>query len=309
MNAGEVIDSYARDVAYCLPRKKRNDVAFELRALLSDELAARAQAAGRAPDKAMAMDLLKGFGRPAEAAARYHQRPAVIEPADTHHFLIWALGGAVCVSVLSALSPGKVPGSDLFLQWLGVLVVVFGLMGWWRRRHPNTLGWRPKRGQDSMPRPLAVLALTATLIFPVFMYTAPQTFVKVMFLGAFSTDRLELTEPFRQSWQRVAAIGLLFLLAAIHAAVALQGGRRPLTGRLSAAAHGLLGLLFVAHAAPMASRPGGATFAIFESPATNSIAMPIFGLVGAFLVLCAIYDMYWEWTRITPAPALDGGGV
>ena len=55
MNANDVIESYVRDVGYCLPRGKRNDVAFELRALLGDELAAKAQAAGRAPDKAMVM--------------------------------------------------------------------------------------------------------------------------------------------------------------------------------------------------------------------------------------------------------------
>ena len=88
MNANDVIDSYVRDVARYLPREKRNDVAFELRALLGDELAAKAQAAGRAPDKPMAMELLKGFGRPAEAAGRYHQRAALIDPTDTHHFLI-----------------------------------------------------------------------------------------------------------------------------------------------------------------------------------------------------------------------------
>src|SRR5262245_8316293 len=66
MNANEVIESYVCDVARSLPRDKRNDVAFELRALLADELAAKAQAAGRAPDEAMAMDLLQRFGRPAD---------------------------------------------------------------------------------------------------------------------------------------------------------------------------------------------------------------------------------------------------
>ena len=90
MTAGDVIESYVRDVAGYLPRTKRNDVAFELRTLLQDELAAKAAAQGRAPDKAMAMDLLAGFGRPAEAAARYQPRAPLIDPADNHNFLIWA---------------------------------------------------------------------------------------------------------------------------------------------------------------------------------------------------------------------------
>ncbi|HBN52615.1 MAG TPA: hypothetical protein DD456_00830, partial [Stenotrophomonas sp.] len=99
MNVDEVVESYVRDVAGCLPRARRNDVAFELRALLDEELAARARAAGRAPDKAMAMALLREFGRPSEAAQRYHDRPALIDAADTHHFLIWAVGGAVVFAV------------------------------------------------------------------------------------------------------------------------------------------------------------------------------------------------------------------
>lgn len=53
MTATEVLDAYVRDVARYLPRAHRNDVAFELRALLEDELRARAEADGRAPDEAM----------------------------------------------------------------------------------------------------------------------------------------------------------------------------------------------------------------------------------------------------------------
>lgn len=307
MNAHDVIEAYVRGVARCLPRGKRNDVAFELRALLSDELAAKAQAAGRAPDKAMVLELLKGFGRPAEVAGRYHQRPAVIDPADTHHFVIWTLAGAVALGVLSFLNPVKAGNNgDLFLQWLGILVIFFALMGWWRRRHPDALGWAPKRGPDWMPRGLAVLALAATLFFPVFMYAAPQTFVRVAFLGAVPTGGLELTEAFRQSWQRAATMTFLILLAAIYAAVAVQGGRRSWTGWTSVAAHGCLGLLFVVHAAPMAALPGRETFPIFESATANGVAMPIFGAVGAFLVLCALYEMYQEWMRIRPAPMLRG---
>jgi hypothetical protein len=46
MNANDLIDSYVADVARLLSRKQRDDVAFELRALLAEELDAKAEAAG-----------------------------------------------------------------------------------------------------------------------------------------------------------------------------------------------------------------------------------------------------------------------
>jgi hypothetical protein len=306
MNANDVIESYVRDVGRYLPRGKRNDVAFELRALLAEELAAKSRAAGRAPDKAMAMELLKGFGRPADAAGRYHQRPAVIEPVDTHHFLIWTLAAAVVVSVLSRLSPaGAMNGGGVFLQCLGALVVVFAVMGWWRRRSPDATGWRPKLGPDWMPRGLAMLAMAATLVFPVFMYAAPQTFVRVMFLGTLPASGVELTEAFSQSGLRGATMALLILLPAMYAAIAVQGGGRSWTGWTSVVLHGGLGLLLVAHAAPPDALPGREPFAVFLSARSNAIALPIFCAVGAMLVLCAFYDAYREWARINPAPALE----
>ena len=38
MNANDVIECYVNEVAVQLPRAQRNDVAFELRALLQEEL-------------------------------------------------------------------------------------------------------------------------------------------------------------------------------------------------------------------------------------------------------------------------------
>ena len=75
MNANDLIESYVTDVAVRLPRKQRNDVAFELRALLKEELQAKAEATGRDADAAMATELLHAFGRPVDVAARFdHHR-------------------------------------------------------------------------------------------------------------------------------------------------------------------------------------------------------------------------------------------
>lgn len=300
MNAHEVIESYVRDVGRYLPRGKRNDVAFELRALLGEELAAKAKSESRAPDRSMAMALLNGFGRPAEVAGRYHKRPAVIDPADTHHFLIWSLAGAVSIAVLAGMSQDSGWDSgDLLLRWLGALVIVFGLIGWWRRHHPEAMRWKPKHGHDWMPRGLAALAFVSTLVFQVFLYAAPQTFVRVMFLGAIPADGVELADAFARSPHRAATMATLILLAGMYAATIVHGGWRPWSNRASIVLYAALGLLLGAHGG--LARQG----LVFASPKANEVSAPIFGLVGALALLSAFYGMYKEWARITPAPALE----
>lgn len=303
MNANDVIESYVRDVAGRLPRNRRDDVAFELRALLADELAARAEAAGRAPDKAMVMDLLKGFGRPAEAARRYHERPALIDAADTHHFLIWAIGGAVAIVVLTALGGEETIGSDLFLKWLGVLVIVFAVAALYRRHNPNHFGWRPRRDPERISWPTALLATIATLAFPVFMYAAPQTFAELLFFGVVPTDGLALTQAFLDSEQRVATLVLLVASAMIYL-TALPQGRFPTWARwVSILITAGIGVMGIVHATPMTSLDGQ-TFWVFESSIANSTASPFFLLVAAIDLLSALYQLYREWARISPAPRL-----
>ncbi len=48
MNANDLVESYVTEVAVELPRKLRNDVAFELRTLLKEELQAKADTTGHA---------------------------------------------------------------------------------------------------------------------------------------------------------------------------------------------------------------------------------------------------------------------
>ncbi len=109
MNANDVIESYVTDVAVRLPRKQRNDVAFELRALLNEGLQDKAAAAGRpadADDPAIATEFLRAFGRPEDVAARYRPTLTIIDPADGPKFLraaviglalIWSLGLFACL--------------------------------------------------------------------------------------------------------------------------------------------------------------------------------------------------------------------
>lgn len=303
MNANEVIESWVRDVAGRLPRTMRNDVACELRALLDEGLAAKAAAAGSAPDRAMAMALLAEFGRPADVARRYHERPAVIDTADTHHFLIWSLVGAVVIGLDAALSPNEVADTDgAFLGWLGMLVIVLGIVGWWRRRTVGTFRWRPTRDPDAMPRWVAAICALMTLVFPVFMYVAPQTFVETMFFGVIPTEGLELTAAFEHSWQKLAMSGVLLAMVAVYLGVFFQGGWRKWSRMLLLVLHVALGIGLLAHAGTMLSPQGGA-FRVFAWDSTTANAGPLFTTVGGLMLLCALYQAYQEWARIDPAPA------
>lgn len=161
MNANDVIESYVTEVAVQLPRKQRNDVAFELRALLNEGLQDRAEAAGRGADAAMATELVRAFGRPSDVAERYRPTLTIVDPADGPGFLraaiiglaiIWSLGllealrqpidsGGDVLTVLGQWWGGTVIPS---LWWPGVLVVYFGLAAWSRRRGPQSSEWKPR---------------------------------------------------------------------------------------------------------------------------------------------------------------------
>jgi hypothetical protein len=158
MNANDVIESYVADVAAKLPRKQRNDVAFELRSLLAEELQGKADAAGRAADATMATELVNAFGRAAEVAARYQPKLTVIDPADGHGFVRASVIGLAIIwmpGLLLRLEEASESGRSLLLTlqnwwfstiipslwWPGVLVVAFGLAAWARRRWPATM-WK-----------------------------------------------------------------------------------------------------------------------------------------------------------------------
>lgn len=301
MTVDDVIESYVRDVARHLPRQKRNDVAFELRALLHEELAAKVGATGRAPDNAMALELLAGFGRPAEAAERYHPQVALIDPADTRNCLIWAVAGAIVVSILN-------PGNNLaHLSWAGGVFWYFVVATWLRRRQkPGKFAWqsKPARRPDVVRPEIALLGMMGTLVFPFSMYLAPGAFVDVVSLGSVPSTGLELTEPFRGSWQRAVTVVVLGFCMMLYAAVAWQRGWRPWSRWASVGAHFALGLMLVIHAAPLWALLGQReTFMIFESARANAVAMPMFGLVGGITVLTTLFEAWREWSRIEPAPA------
>ena len=299
MTANDVIESYVRDVARLLPHKRRADVALELRALLQEELAAKAETAGRAPDQAMAMTLLAGFGRPAEAAARYEPRKPLIDPEDNHDFAIWMIVGVVVIGMSD-------DHLDLdVVKWFACLALVFMAIAWFRRRRPaGSFAWKPRPDPKPVraPRWQALLAAAGLAAFPLAMYLAPQAFWDTATFGHGVGGGLALTDAFAHSWQRAATIGWLLAYVAVWVGVAVQGGWRRWSRRAGIATGVGLGLMLLAHAAPMTAFLDRTPFAIFALPGADAVAIPWFRFAGGLVLLGALYEAYLEWVRIEPVP-------
>lgn len=244
MNANEVIESYVTDVAVHLPRKLRNDVAFELRALLDEELQARAEGAGRAADEAMALEFLQSFGRPVDVAARYRPTLTIIDPADGHAFLrasaiglaiLWSIGLLAFLrqpihsgwDLLSAL--GRWWGATLItsLWWPGLLAVSFGMAAWTRRRWPQTAEWKPRTGERSPASRTAMVMGLVGILCGAFVLLDPRWLLDV-FLGGRAAPvayaALTYTESFRQR-QGPCLLVLILLNVPLLLAVIVKGRR------------------------------------------------------------------------------------
>ena len=250
MNANEVIESYVTDVAARLPRGQRNDVAFELRALLDEQLQDKAEAAGRDADAAMAVELLRAFGAPADVAARYRPTLTIIDPADGHAFLRAAVIGLAviwCAGLLASLRP-IASGWDVLtvlsqwwgstaipsLWWPGVLVVGFGASAWSRRRWPQTSQWKP-RAADSIQggRASVVMGLFGILL-GTYVLVNPHWVLDFFWGGKAAPaayQALTYTDGFLQRQAPVLLV-LILLNIPLNLAVVMSGRRSAIVQRI-----------------------------------------------------------------------------
>jgi hypothetical protein len=233
MDAQTVIESYVRDVTAKLPMRDRSDVATELRALLSEELAARA--AGRTPDEAMAVELVRGFGSPAQAAERYRPAsPPLLEGADTRPFLTWAIVGGLALATLAQLTQPHATRdavTNALLAWLGLLLVVFALRNWARRHWPALRAWRP-RDPDRANR-FGSLMLVAGIALGVTCYGAPRWVFATFSGGGRLTVMFDYAPQF-QAMRLPWLLGLWGIMPLVYAWLAVEGRWRPLTRRVEA---------------------------------------------------------------------------
>lgn len=239
MNANDVIEAYVNDVAVRLPRKQRNDVAFELRALLNEELQARADDNGRPADADMAIEFLQAFGRPADVAARYRPTLVVIDPVDGHAFVRLSVIGLLVIWTLGLIAQFEPPiqstGQFLgalgqwwvrtvigSLWWPGVLAVYFAIAAWTHRRWPQSNTWRPVAA-DHIPGGRAAMVMgLAGVVLGLFVLSEPRWVLDAFWGGQAAPaayEALSYADSFRQRegvvlWLLVA-LNIPLLAAAI----------------------------------------------------------------------------------------------
>jgi hypothetical protein len=299
MDAQTVIESYVRDVTRRLARRDRADVALELRALLGEELVARATRAGRPADEAMAMELLASFGPPGQVAVRYRPADALIDPADTRPFLTAAVVGGVGLGAVVALAQPHSPKDAVtvaILSWLGLLVVVFAAGAWARRQWPGLAAWKP-RDPDRASR-FASLALVAIIVTGIVAYGAPA-WVYAQFTGGGRLPTGLARLAYAPDFQAMRLPWLLVLWggqALLGAWVAVEGRWRALTRRAEASLALGVSLVLVWFLA------GGP---MFQTPGVDHTAKTWLGLI----TLGVFADAFVKTSRLVrPSPPTPGPG-
>lgn len=238
MDANALIEAYVDDVVRHIDRKRRNDVGWELRALLREELAGDAADAGRAADRALAVALLRRFGRPEEVAARYREPGfPIVDAIEARSFVrLTAIGMALiwCTGLISLFSGGSglerlgawwmTWGLGAF-WWPGFLVVMMSVAAWVRHRFPVLDDWMPRVvDRDLVNRRAWVLAIMCFTIGTIWL-TAPAWFVEWLTGGRLAPAfyaSLIYDDSF-VAWRLPVLLSLLMGQVALYVALVIRG--------------------------------------------------------------------------------------
>lgn len=308
MNANDVIDSYVADVARQLPRKQRNDVAFELRALINEGLQDRAEAAGRAVDADMALAFVRAFGRPEDVASRYRPAITIVDPADGHRFVRLAIIGVAVIAVLGLLGMREpfASGTDFLralshwwgstlgasLQWLGLLVFGFGAAASAHRRKPAANAWKPRDEEHLGGGRVAAIFGLIGIVVGALLLISPTWILDFFWSGHAAPaayTALTYTDTFLG---RQAPLLLLTIVLNIPLMLAvIANGRWSPTLRRLQTVLGLAGCVVMAWT--ILDGP------VFLSPASDGMTKLALGLIIFFTLLGHGIAMY---RRVTPTP-------
>lgn len=295
MQANEIIELYVTDTVRLLPKQQRVDVANELRALISDELNARASAEGRPADEELALSLIRSYGRPNVMAARYQPAAPIIDPADSMNFLRAAFIGSVALILLSALNRIDPKGTDRdptgrIVSWMGCLVLAFGAKSWMWRRWPSLSLWKPC-DRDRVNRiGTAIMIPFASLV--VVLYAAPAWVLNLISGGRINTAWADYTADF-VSLQLPLFIGCLVGLLMMAGYRAVKGRRTRMTRRVEIGLNLTLALLALVFAV---------NGNLFQSGSVDQIARSVMTAVASIYIPSVGVMIYGELGRIDLTP-------
>ena len=239
MNPNDVIDAYVADVIRRVPGKDRDGIGLELRGLLAEMLADRAQAQGRAADDAMVLAMLRDFGTPAEIAARY-RKPGLLllPPEQTRTFALLSLIGIALqwAVTLPHVFAGSLSVGGWWLTqglgafwWPGFLAMGYLFGAWLRHKGLFQPTWRPRIVDPERINRRA-------MAFGLFWFAVGAALVTSLpWLAKAMPGPLPQVFAFDPDFLRVRAWPVLLLWAgsfAILASVYVQGRWTPLTRKL-----------------------------------------------------------------------------
>ena len=290
MDADDVIDSYVHDVARRLPMRRRNDVAFELRALLSDELRARAEEADRPADHDLAVEMLRAHGRPTETAIRYYEPFTIILPSDTWSFLVATVAGSI---VISLLAPSSDAANIAGLAWLGLLVIGFGIKSLVLRRRPDAFPWKPHQVSDpDAVSTVGNLALAAVAVVLLVVYVAPGPVIEAVAGRWISANRFDYTTSFTHPLRMPWLAGALVIFAALQLVIASRSHWSSSLRWIRMAVAVIIGTQLGWH-----SRYGQ----IFQDSEIDEVAILTMGLAAAIILIGVLIELYRELCYVRPA--------
>jgi hypothetical protein len=315
LDANALIEAYVADVAVRLPRAQRNDVAFELRALLHEELQGKAEDAGRVVDAAMALDFLRAFGRPADVAARYRPTLTIVDPADGRTFLVWSVVGLAVIWGLGLLEVlqrgadggwGWGPTLTLIGQWLGgtvvaslwwpgVLVTGFAVAAASRRRRPRGSTWTPRSADRITGGRMALALGLVGMLGGMALLIEPRWVLDIVWRGHAAPEAYTAL-TYTDAFLRGPALVLLALIAInvpLGLAAMVKGRWTPTLRRIETA------LSLVTCAAMLWAVADGP---IFLSERSDSTAKVLMALIAVYILIhCAIT----AYRRVRPTPKMQ----
>ena len=310
MESNEILECYVTDVAARLPRPQRNDVAFELRALLEEELQARANAAGRHADSGMAIELLHNFGHPAEVAARYRPALTIIDPADGQRFLRATVIGLMviwCAGLLESIDLAQASGLGVLnlvshwwggtvipsLWWPGVLVVGFATSAWSRRRWPDRTKWKPRTADRAEGSRLTRVMGLLGIVFGAYVLINPHWVLDFFWNGNAAPAAyaaLSYTESFLHL-QAPILLGLILLNIPLSLVAIVSGRHSVLMQRFDTV------LTLLTCAAMIWTVADGPILQVAHSDQMAKVLMVL-------VVICVLIDMALRQLRkVRPTPA------
>jgi hypothetical protein len=137
----ELFSQYAVEAGRYLPRRKREDIQFEILSLLEDSLEDKSARDGKEPNEAMVIEVLKELGPPITFAENYRENDGLVSPAVFPIFrsvLIFAAAVFLLQFLIGVFLPIGKNGFDILtiivnffdqaFQLFGVLVFAFAML-------------------------------------------------------------------------------------------------------------------------------------------------------------------------------------